>query len=422
MIQKEKKLIVLPGNLTSSFFVNEIPYFQQAFDQVIIITFGKLGKREKQIIEKFHLDCRFCSLRQFRPRHILSFINWMRLPYVKKEIKTYTSFSRKGLERLAYLLFYGIYHIITEPMLLQEIEKNDRDIYLYAFWMSRAAYCLTAPVEKYAENVKKICTRAHRYDLYQERNHACYLPFRWYLAEKLDVIYFISEDGRRYFKEQIIGDKPLSQICDMKISHLGTKNKKKLQKKTISKNRVVLASCSSVIDVKRLDLIIELMAYLTKRLSEEGGKVRWIHIGDGEQMKEIKKQCAEKLKTGCYRLLGQMDNAEILKTYIKNNVDYFVNLSDSEGVPVSIMEAMSVGLPVIARDVGGNREIVNERNGLLIPDPLPDGWKNQVWNWMKKNRSNRNNYGSMQVCAYEMWDKQYNADRNYPQFFEDMRR
>ena len=47
-------------------------------------------------------------------------------------------------------------------------------------------------------------------------------------------------------------------------------------------------------------------------------------------------------------------------------MDYFINLSDSEGIPVSIMEAMSVGIPIIARDVGGNREIVTNNNGCLL--------------------------------------------------------
>lgn len=41
-------------------------------------------------------------------------------------------------------------------------------------------------------------------------------------------------------------------------------------------------------------------------------------------------------------------------------------MSDSEGIPVSIMEAMSFGIPVIARNVGGMSEIVNEENGLLL--------------------------------------------------------
>ncbi|MGZ5247769.1 MAG: glycosyltransferase, partial [Flavitalea sp.] len=46
--------------------------------------------------------------------------------------------------------------------------------------------------------------------------------------------------------------------------------------------------------------------------------------------------------------------------------DLFLNVSESEGVPVSIMEAMSAGLPVIATNVGGTREIVDGSNGVLV--------------------------------------------------------
>ena len=50
----------------------------------------------------------------------------------------------------------------------------------------------------------------------------------------------------------------------------------------------------------------------------------------------------------------------------------FLNASVSEGTPVSVMEAISCGIPVIATAVGGNPEIVSEVNGLVVsPDPTP---------------------------------------------------
>jgi glycosyltransferase involved in cell wall biosynthesis len=58
--------------------------------------------------------------------------------------------------------------------------------------------------------------------------------------------------------------------------------------------------------------------------------------------------------------------------YLTQPVDVFVNASTTEGVPVSIMEAMSFGVPVVATDVGGTGELVNSRNGaLLVPNPTP---------------------------------------------------
>ncbi|MBK8368427.1 MAG: glycosyltransferase [Bacteroidetes bacterium] len=52
--------------------------------------------------------------------------------------------------------------------------------------------------------------------------------------------------------------------------------------------------------------------------------------------------------------------------YKDKPVDLFVNVSEIEGIPVSIMEAISFGIPCIGTNVGGVSEIVNEQTGFLI--------------------------------------------------------
>ena len=59
-------------------------------------------------------------------------------------------------------------------------------------------------------------------------------------------------------------------------------------------------------------------------------------------------------------------NFEILDFYKNNYIDLFINLSYSEGIPVSIMEAMSYSIPTLATNVGGVSELVNEDNGVLV--------------------------------------------------------
>ena len=49
-----------------------------------------------------------------------------------------------------------------------------------------------------------------------------------------------------------------------------------------------------------------------------------------------------------------------------NEVRCFINVSSSEGIPVSIMEVMSFGIPVIGTNVGGVSELVNQENGHLL--------------------------------------------------------
>jgi len=55
----------------------------------------------------------------------------------------------------------------------------------------------------------------------------------------------------------------------------------------------------------------------------------------------------------------------------------FINTSSSEGIPVSMMEAQSFGIPILAMDVGGVREIVGPQTGRLLQqdDPPLPGWK-----------------------------------------------
>ena len=99
--------------------------------------------------------------------------------------------------------------------------------------------------------------------------------------------------------------------------------------------------------------------------------------------------------------------------------DLFINVSSSEGIPVSIMEAMSFGIPVIATDAGGTNEIVKDGyNGYLLPVNieaeeiasaikkfilLPDAQKSEL----SKN-------------ATTTWKEQYNAELNYNTFIESL--
>ena len=59
-------------------------------------------------------------------------------------------------------------------------------------------------------------------------------------------------------------------------------------------------------------------------------------------------------------------NKAVLDFYRTHHVDLFINLSVYEGLPVSIMEAMSFGIPVLATDVGGTSEIVIDGVGELV--------------------------------------------------------
>ena len=109
-------------------------------------------------------------------------------------------------------------------------------------------------------------------------------------------------------------------------------------------------------------------------------------------------------------LTAMPGQADVFEYYRQHSIDVFINTSASEGTPVTIMEAISCGIPVIATAVGGSAEIVSEQNGhLLIPDPTPEQIAEAllfIWDQPSDKRT-----GSLQI-----WEQYYDAKRNYDDF------
>jgi len=109
---------------------------------------------------------------------------------------------------------------------------------------------------------------------------------------------------------------------------------------------------------KNLPLMLNITEHLIKN-----DKILFLIIGDGEQRKEVESVIANKNIMNI-KLLG-----------FKNNVSEYLFVSDIylstslwEGLPYSLIEAASCGLPIVASDVIGNNEIVNDgENGYLFP-------------------------------------------------------
>lgn len=149
-------------------------------------------------------------------------------------------------------------------------------------------------------------------------------------------------------------------------------------------------------------------------------KIEWIHFGGGEKEDEIKKLAIEKLKGNIsFIFKGMVPNQAVLEYYRNTDVDLFINLSESEGIPVSIMEAMSFGIPCIATDVGGTREIVKDcYNGWL----MNDGYStlDVVSAILQYNSLPMEGRMELRSYARNYWNEHYNADKNYRSFVKEL--
>ena len=127
----------------------------------------------------------------------------------------------------------------------------------------------------------------------------------------------------------------------------------------LGKTDVMILNVGRLVPEKAQQNLVKAAALLTTDHPE----CRFFIAGEGPCRGELEQQIAELGVTERFTLLGsRTDIGRLL-----NGADFFVLYSDTEGMPVSLMEAMSAGLPCIASDLEGIAQLIPDRQyGLLI--------------------------------------------------------
>jgi len=116
-------------------------------------------------------------------------------------------------------------------------------------------------------------------------------------------------------------------------------------------------------------------------------------VGDGPEKSSIEKKISNLSLQDNIKLLGYIEGREKAQELI--NADIFILPSYSEGCPISLLEAMAAGLPVIATDVGGIPNIItNEKNGVLLTSHSPNIIKKGIVK-MLDNKKKRKEIGEL---------------------------
>ncbi len=292
-------------------------------------------------------------------------INLYNFAYLKKAkmVSFFKMLAPKTFKEILFMKKSGykvnaqnVHRILSYYKFLYISKKHKFDIssgdILYSYWCTEVGY-LTSRLKK--DGVKTV-SRAHGYDMYHERG---YNPFRREVFSSLDCLYCINSSGRediiKYNKDYISPE-------NVKVAHLGVDFKECAPKTYEEKDTLKIATCSSIIPLKRLDILIG-------ALSKLDIKTEWIHFGGGSMSDQIKALAEKELenKTNIsYTFAGTTEHGKLLELLKTDGFDLFVNCSDFEGIPVSVMEAMEFGIPCIARNVGGMSELICKDNGYLL--------------------------------------------------------
>lgn len=274
---------------------------------------------------------------------------------------------------------------------LDDVAEND---IFYFYWADNSANMLPVLRKRFKN---KVVARFHNTDIYEE-NKGGYLPYRNIVLPEFDLLVFIANDGKNYLNQKYPGILKKQIVSKLGVFDRGLSFHSK-------DNTLHLVSCSAINNQKRVHLIPQALRNLDFR-------VKWTHLGDGPLRNSIENEISNLPENIKVTLLGQVDNRSVLEYYRNNPVDLFINVSKNEGIPVAIMEASSMGIPTLATNVGGVAEIVNEANGILMPaDIIPAGIAGKI-SWFFKEADKE----SMRQNARILWDDNYNAEKNFPEF------
>ena len=323
------------------------------------------------------------------------------------ELKELQKKNRLSLKRLFSLLRFLLgsnakYRCIEKR--LRGLFCGEAEIFVYSYWMHQHAYIASKLKKKYKNII--FVSRCHGYDLYEERNAACYIPMRSRIFHYVDCIFPICKNGEEYlekrYKEELYGKINMLYLGTYEngLAHTGESEKLKI------------VSCSNLIPLKRVDLIICALSLI------KNTRICWTHFGDGELRDELEQLARNSLKGKVtFEFEGQIENSELMMRYKQEGFDLFINVSESEGLPVSIMEAMSFGIPTIATNVGGTSEIVQHGvNGFLLE-------KDFSVETLAELIDNFWSMGSQKICkmrenARNTWETKFNAEVNYREFYK----
>lgn len=316
-----------------------------------------------------------------------------------------------SVRSIRHFLVEQYVHQRLYPLARKVIQSNNatEEITILSTWFDACSFTASKLKRKYP-NVKAV-SLAHSYEILPIRNPYVRYMHNRYKFSLLDGVYFISYKIRDMFFK---GVDNLEMDLKKKafVAYLGSiKNTSSIN--VPDPDSFNICSCSRMIPLKRIELILEVLR------DWDQCHIKWTHIGDGPLFADI----TEKARKICrdnpmvkIDLVGRVTNENVKLFYATHPIDLFVNLSEIEGLPISIMEAISYGIPVLATDVGGTSEIVTSGTGYLLDAHISLVEVRQaLLDYCGRSPENKM---KLRSSAYEYWRSNFDANTNLKLLFE----
>ena len=390
------------------YITEELKYLSKDFSSILIYPneyYGEDGPHGRDLpgnAQVINLNTALKGYSKFHPAdYFVLFATLVRELFATDDLKSNRNNFRSNLIHLWTQI--RLSNIVKD--FLKKSGLNDHNTVFYSYWFGKSAMLLS--VLKLKGIVRRFSARAHSVELYHDGwgllNEKTKVPaFKMFKLRMVDHLFTVSNHGERYLRSKYDMDQRLS------TRYLGVSG----PATHIPRERsgpFLIVTCSRLEAIKRVDRLVNALKTITD-------PVRWVHFGGGgdeERITSLVKELPGNIRA---ELMGTRPNTEIMEWYSRNGGELFVNLSVVEGLPVSIMEALAYGMPVLATSIFGTPEaVIDGENGFLIDLNFTD---EELISRLTYCISHREEMKQMGERSYALWKKRFNAAANYTSISE----
>lgn len=394
--------------IRTPFVINDIKRIAAQTDRLYLFSINKLEGKEA-LPENVTVFEAFIDWQSFKPLKIV-FSNFFSI----LGIYLNECFSLKKILPIKKSIALLASNIYKAESVMEKLKANSSTFHhspstFYSFWFYDCIYLAWMRKKGWIE---KAVTRAHGGDLFEERvSLGGKILFRHFQLKQVDFVLSISEAGTVYLNKKYPRAKSKIQTI-----YLGSEDEGYTEYISKDEDIYTIVSCARIRSNKRIHLIADMLKYIDI-------PIKWIHVGD-ENLNATKdktiplylrnKGLLEKKTNVEMIATGHLEHDQIIDFYKQNKVDLFISLSEQEGVPVSMMEAISFGIPVLSTDVGGCKEIVTEKTGILIPLETE---MQEIAKTVTAFKVSSKNTLAFRRGVRQFWEEHFDANKNYKDLF-----
>ncbi len=353
-----KRLILFTNNYPygiheNNFIKYEIKELSKLFDNIEIINHKSIIKTSSldkslkniKLNKKFSKQVNFFNIiKYFFLKAIFKKIFWKEFNIIK-----FDKFFFKKLKMCILEISYAL--ILLDFLMEKKVDYNK--VILYSFWSNFTLITFSMIKKKFPK--AKFVARSLGSDLngfiYNENDD--YVPYKNIKFSILDKLILLGEYQKKFLNNVNIENKNIN------ISPLGV-FKQKFVKRNIEKKTIYFLSCCNFIEAKNVILMIDFLNRLSKKTNKH---IHFTIIGNGKLKNKIFEELNSSKENFKYNYYEYIDD---FTKFIKiKKINFFLNFSSQEGMPFTVMETMSIGIPTISSNIKPNKYLV-KNNGYLF--------------------------------------------------------